>query len=131
MVRILVVDDNPMVRAQLRNVLEKAGEWTVIGEAENGLRAVEKVRERACDVTVMDFIMPEMNGLEAARAISKDGPNNPILMVTSDPSHQLEEEAKKVGIRGLCSKSDVRCLLKAVETVLHGGTYFRLGVSAA
>jgi two-component system chemotaxis response regulator CheY len=131
MVKILVVDDNAMVRAMLRNVLERAGKWAVIGEAENGARAVEKVHEGTFDVTVMDFIMPEMNGLEAAREISKDGPKGPILMVTSDPSRQLEEEAKKVGIRGLCSKSDVRCLLKAVETVLLGGTYFRFGMGTA
>ena len=127
MVRILIVDDNAMIRSQLRNVLEKAGKWAVAGEAENGRRAVEKVHERGFDVTVMDFIMPEMNGLEAARRISHDGPNGPILMVTSDPSRQLEEEAKKVGIRGLCLKSDVRSLLKAVETVLRGGTFFQFG----
>lgn len=131
MVKIFIVDDNAMIRAHLRAVLEKPGKWAVIGEAENGRRAVEKVRERAPDVTVMDFIMPEMNGLEAAWQISKDEPHAPILMVTSDPSRQLEEEAKKVGIRGLCSKSDVRCLLKAVEIVLRGGTYFQFGLASA
>jgi len=130
-VRIFIVDDNAMIRALLRSVLEKPGKWAVVGEAENGRRAVEKVRERSPDVTVMDFLMPEMNGLEAARRISKDEPNAPILMVTSDPSRQLEEEAKKVGIRGLCSKSDVRSLRRAVEVVLSGGTYFRFGLAAA
>jgi DNA-binding NarL/FixJ family response regulator len=130
-IKIFIVDDNAMIRAQLRAVLEKPGKWAVVGEAENGRRAVEKVRERAPDVTVMDFLMPEMNGLEAARRIAKDESHAPILMVTSDPSRQLEEEAKKVGIRGLCSKSDVRCLLKAVETVLLGGTYFQFGVAQA
>src|SRR5258708_2033925 len=120
-----------MIRALLPSLLEKPGKWAGVGEAEDGRRAVEKVRERSPDVSVMDFLMREMNGLEAARRISKDEPNAPILMVTSDPSRQLEEEAKKAGIRGLCSKSDVRSLLRAVEVVLSGGTYFRFGVAAA
>jgi DNA-binding NarL/FixJ family response regulator len=120
-----------MIRAQLRTVLEKPGEWAVVGEAENGRKAVEAVSKRTPDVTVMDFLMPEMNGLEAARRISQDERNAPILLVTSDPSRQLEEEAKKVGIRGLCSKSDVNCLRKAVETVLRGGTYFQFSLAPA
>jgi DNA-binding NarL/FixJ family response regulator len=131
MINILIVDDNAMIRSQLRAALERTGKWRVIGEAENGRRAVEKVHERAPDVTVMDFLMPGMNGLEAARQIAEEGPSTPILMVTSDPSRQLEEEAKKVGIRGLCLKSDIRCLLKAVETLLRGGTYFQTGVASA
>jgi DNA-binding NarL/FixJ family response regulator len=72
-----------------------------------------------------------MDGLEAARRLSKRNPEAPILMVTSDPSLQLEEEAKKVGIRGLCPKSDVRSLLKAVEALLRGQTYFHWDVAAA
>jgi DNA-binding NarL/FixJ family response regulator len=130
-VKIFIVDDNAMIRAHLRAVLEKPGKWAVVGEAENGRRAVEKVHDRAPDVTVMDFLMPEMNGLEAARQIRKDASNGPILMVTSDPTRQLEEEAKKVGIKGLCSKSDVRCLRQAIEAVLRGGTYFQFSLGVA
>jgi DNA-binding NarL/FixJ family response regulator len=130
-VKIFIVDDNAMIRAHLRAVLEKPGKWAVVGEAENGRRAVEKVHDRAPDVTVMDFLMPEMNGLEAARQIRKDASNAPILMVTSDPTRQLEEEAKKVGIRGLCSKSDVYCIRQAIEAVLRGGTYFQFSMASA
>jgi len=101
-----------------------------VGEAANGRKAVETWRESAPDVTVMDFLMPEMNGMEAARRLSKRNPEAPILMVTTDPSRQLEE-AKRAGIRGLCSKCDVRSLLKAVEALLRGQTYFHWDFAAA
>jgi two-component system response regulator DegU len=72
----------------------------------------------------MDFIMPQMNGLEAARLLNQRHPDVLILMVTTDPSKQLEREARRVGIRGLCPKNEIRCLLKAVKIVVDGGTYF-------
>jgi len=72
----------------------------------------------------MDFIMPQMNGIEAARLLNQRHPDVLILMVTTDPSKQLEREARRVGVRGLCGKNEVQRLLKAVEAVLNGGTYF-------
>ena len=131
MVRILLVEDNAMMRAHLRAVLEKQDDWRVVGEAENGRRAIETWNDIAPSVTVLDFVMPVMSGLEAGRNLSKQHPESPVLMVTIDPSPQLEEEAKKAGIRGLVQKADIRSLLKAVETVLGGGTYFHQSVAAA
>jgi DNA-binding NarL/FixJ family response regulator len=131
MVRILVVDDNAMMRSQLRSALEKQDDWVVVGEAENGLRALEDWGEYAPNLTVMDFVMPEMNGLEASRQISKQHPGAPILMVTIDPTRELEQEAKKAGIKGLCRKSDLRGLFEAVEALLKGKTYFRHATAGA
>ena len=131
MVRIFLVDDNAMMRGYLRAALEGPRDWTVVGEAENGRRALEIWAEHAPSITVMDFVMPEMSGLEAGRSLSRQHPESPVLMVTIDPSPQLEEEAKKAGIKGLVQKADVRSLLKAVEEVLKGGTYFHRGLAAA
>lgn len=131
MVRIFLVDDNAMIRAHLRAALERRAEWVVVGEAEDGRRALEQWREHRPHVTVMDFSMPQMDGLEASRQLSKCHPEAPILMVTIDPSRQLEQEARKAGVKGLCPKANVRCLLKAVEALLEGGTYFYLGPAAA
>ncbi len=125
MVRIFLVDDNAMIRSHLRTMLEKQDEWVVVGEAEDGRRALEKWREHTPNLTVMDFAMPEMNGLEAARQLSKQHPEAPILMITIDPSRQLEQEAKKAGIRGLCKKSDLHSLFAAIDALLKGKTYFR------
>ena len=75
--------------------------------------------------------MPGMDGLEAGRSLSKQHPESPVLMVTIDPSRQLEEEARSAGIKGLCQKADVRSVLKAVEALLKGGTYFHPDLVAA
>ncbi len=131
MVRILVVDDNEMIRSHLREMLEQKPEWVVVGEACNGRDAVEVCGQQKPDLTVMDFLMPEMDGLEAARQLTKQSPKVPILMVTVDPSRQLEAEARKAGIKGLCAKAHIVNLVGAVEALLKGFTYFPLGMAAA
>jgi DNA-binding NarL/FixJ family response regulator len=72
-----------------------------------------------------------MDGLEASRQLSQQHPGTPILMVTVDPSEQLEQEAKKAGVKGLVSKADVRSIFAAVEALLNGKTYFHLAGAAA
>lgn len=131
MVRILLVDDSVLMRSHLRSALEKPKDWRVVGEAEDGYRAIETWSDLAPNVTVMDFLMPKMDGLEAGRNLARQHPESPVLMVTIDPSRQLEEEARKAGIRGLCNKSDIGCILKAVEALLKGGTYFGRQIAAA
>ena len=73
---------------------------------------------------LLDFQMPDLNGLEVARQITGLFPEIPILMVTIHLSKQLAEEARRVGIRGACAKSDVGSIVQAVDTLLHAGTYF-------
>jgi DNA-binding NarL/FixJ family response regulator len=73
---------------------------------------------------LLDFQMPDVNGIDVARQVSQLFPEIPILMVTIHLSNQLAEEARKVGIRGVCSKSDVGSIVEAVDTLLHHGNYF-------
>ena len=94
-------------------------------EATNGKEAIEKAEQSSPDVIVLDFQMPEMNGLDAAREIRRRSPGIPILMVTLHMSPQLAQQARGVGIRGACDKSDVGCVIDAVDTLLHHGTYYR------
>ena len=95
-----------------------------MGEAYNGRHALDTFPDPMPHVTLMDFIMPEMNGIEAARHLTKRYSDALILMVTTDPSMELEREAKRAGIRGLCRKSEMHCLCVAMESVLNGKTYF-------
>ena len=95
------------------------------GEATNGREAIDKVQQISPDVVVLDFQMPEMNGLDAAKEIRRRAPELPILMVTLHMSPQLADQAKKIGIRGACDKGDIGCLAEGVETLLHHGTYYR------
>src|SRR6266567_8049954 len=124
-VRILVVDDSEPMRRCLRNLLEPEDEWKVCSEAANGREAVEKAQQSTPDVIVLDFQMPEMNGLDAAREIRRRSPEIPILMVTLHMSPQLEHQARTIGIRGACDKTDIGCVVEAIDTLLHQGTYYR------
>ena len=124
MVRILVADDNPVVRHYLRGLLEQQTTWKVCDEARTGGEALERVQNNRPDVILLDFQMPDLNGLDVARRIAQLFPEIPILMVTIHLSRQLADEARKAGIRGVCLKSDVGSIVDAVDTVLHERTYF-------
>lgn len=123
-VRILVVDDSQLMRRCLRTLLEQQDAWKVCCEASNGLEAIEKARQAAPDLIVLDFQMPKMNGLDAAKEIRRQWPEVPILMVTLHMSPQLEDQAKRIGIRGACDKGDIQCVVEGVDALLHHGTYY-------
>ncbi len=124
MIRILVVDDNPAVRHYLRALLEQQSAWQVCAEARTGREALQRVETNPPDVILLDFQMPDLNGLDVAREIARQFPKIPILMVTIHLSRQLAEEARRVGIRGACAKSDVGSIVEAVNALLHEETYF-------
>jgi DNA-binding NarL/FixJ family response regulator len=123
-VRILVVDDNPSVRRYLRGVLEQHDNWHVCDEARDGRDAVDRFGTIRPDLIVLDFQMPEMNGLDAARIIAQRSPEIPILIVTLYVSKQLVDEARKVGARGACAKSNIGAVVDAVGALLRQETYF-------
>jgi DNA-binding NarL/FixJ family response regulator len=128
--RILLVDDDAFIRGKLREKLEQQPEWGVVGEAHNGQAALDGFSRWAPHITVMDFQMPVMNGLEAGRHLTGKDPNVLVVLVTAFLSRQLEEEAQKAGIRGACSKAKMPCIIEAVRSVLLGGTYFESQQSA-
>jgi DNA-binding NarL/FixJ family response regulator len=104
--RVLIVDDNALLRSLLRTCIEKDSEWRVCGDAENGREAVKKVEELNPDVVILDLQMPVMNGLEAARRIHAMSPQTAMLMFTIHDSPQLLQEARAAGIRDVISKTD-------------------------
>ena len=122
--RILIVDDSPLVRQRLRDMLQQHSQWIVCGEAANGRDAVEKAQVTNPDVIVLDFLMPGMDGLQTAREIGKLLPSIPILMFTMHLSRQLVEEARNVGIRGAVAKSDAGRIIEGVEALLRNEAYF-------
>jgi len=117
-IRILLVDDHPIVRQGLRTLLEGHSDWQVIGEAADGAEAVEKAKDLNPDVMVLDVTMPRMNGLEACRLLRRQSPKLEILFVTQHDSPQMMREALEAGARGYVVKSNAaRDLLAAVEAV--------------
>ena len=107
MTRILLVDDNPVVRRYLRAILEQQESWRVCGEARSGAEALRQVLEAPPDLILLDYQMPDLNGVDVARQISELFPKIPILMVTLHLSTQLAEAARNAGVRGACAKQDI------------------------
>jgi DNA-binding NarL/FixJ family response regulator len=122
--RILIVDDSPLVRQRLRVLLQQHPGWEICGEAVDGRDAVLKAQLLTPDLIVLDFLMPEVDGLQAARQIGQLVPGVPILMFSMHLSKQLMEEAKNVGVRGAVAKTDTRHLIEGVEALLRHESFF-------
>jgi DNA-binding NarL/FixJ family response regulator len=117
LLRILIVDDSTHVRRALRTCLELTPNWEVCGEAENGQAGIDMVRSSKPDVVLLDYAMPGMNGLEAARQIGIDAPDSVMLLFTMFASEQLSELALSVGIRKVISKAvgGVGAIVQAIQ----------------
>jgi len=122
--KILIADDHNFYRAQLRTLLESVQNWQVCAEAVNGVEVIEMHSYFDPDITVMDFNMPEVNGLLASREILRKFPAANILMLTLFASSQLATRAKNEGIKAFCSKTEMPCIIQAIESLLRGETYF-------
>jgi DNA-binding NarL/FixJ family response regulator len=132
-VRILLVDDHPIVRQGLRTLLEGRSGWEVVGEASDGLEALDKIEGLQPDVVVLDVTMPRMNGLEACRLIHQKAKASgvEVLFVTQHDSPQMMREALDAGARGYVVKSNAaRDLLEAVEAVSQHRVFTALARSS-
>lgn len=119
-----------MIRHGLRKVLEDRPGWEVCGEAANGREAVALAKTLRPDVVVMDFAMPELNGLEATRQIRQALPQTEVAILTMYDSDQLAREAVAAGARGFVMKNDAgRVLVTAVEELSHHRPFFTSSVS--
>lgn len=115
--KILIAEDNAQVRTALRVCLELNPAWNVCGEAENGQDAVALAGQLRPDFALLDYAMPVMNGVEAARVISSSVPRCVLILFTMFASNQLKALAKDAGISEVVSKDvgGVRALVEAIE----------------
>ncbi|HKQ86778.1 MAG TPA: response regulator transcription factor [Candidatus Acidoferrales bacterium] len=116
---IIIADDNEHMRRTIGNELRRIGEWKVCAEAANGDEAVKLTEKLEPDVVVLDFQMPVMNGLDAAREIIKHHPELPIVMYTLHNNPFLESQAKAIGVRKFISKTEMfSTLIPSLEEIL-------------
>jgi DNA-binding NarL/FixJ family response regulator len=128
--RIMIADDHQLIRRGLRDLLTVQSGWQVIGEACNGVDAVKMAVNLRPDIAILDFSMPELNGLEAAAQIAEKAPETGVVVLTMHDSEQVIRKILQVGARGLVLKSDAdRDLLEAVEAVSEHRHFFSARVA--
>jgi two-component system, NarL family, response regulator NreC len=130
-VRIVLADDHVLVRQSLKSLLEREG-FQVVGEASDGQEALRLAESFQPDIVVMDISMPILNGLNAAREISRASPKTKTILLTQHDEGQYISEALDAGVRGYVLKNQVASdLLLAIRQVSRGQDYLSPGVSRA
>jgi DNA-binding NarL/FixJ family response regulator len=121
--RILIADDQELIRRGLRSLLESHEGWEVCGDAEDGDEAVTKAAALSPDVIILDLAMPRMDGLEAAREIHKAAPSVPIVLHTLYLSAEVERAAQTMGIHKVTSKNSCMDLVAELERLSRVWTH--------
>ena len=121
-INVLIVDDHDMVRQGLRVFLESEGDIEIVGEAADGVEAVQKAQEYLPDVVLMDMVMPGMNGVAATRQIKETCPSSRVIILTSFGEKENIFPSIKAGAMGyLLKNTPAEDLANAIRTVAKGG----------
>ena len=129
-IRVLLADDHTIVRQGLRVLLEAEPDIVVVGEAESGRQAVQLARKLAPDVVVMDIAMPNLNGLEATRQITREVPTAKLLVLSSYNDDEYVHQVTEAGATGyLLKQTAATDLIKAVRETRSGNAFFSPAIS--
>lgn len=123
-IRVLLVDDQAMIREGLRRILTDAPDIQVVGQASDGRAAVEEARRVAPDIAILDYTMPGLDGPSATEALRAEMPGVRVLVLTVHDSPHYALAALRAGARGFCTKGDApAALLEAVRAVYRDMPY--------
>src|SRR5512146_3328137 len=128
--RVLIADDDPIVRQVVRSVLGDDGPFTVVAEAEDGGRACELVAQQSPDILLLDLLMPNLPGLEALKRLTQEHTGVHTVLLCSSISDRQVLEALQLGARGIVLKSGVAELVSALQAIM-GGRYWIRGHSVS
>jgi len=130
-IKILLVDDHPIMRDGIRALLDLHNDIEIVGEASEGKEAIEKVQDPAPDIVVMDIAMPGMDGLEATRRIRKKKPKVKVIVLTQHDNREYILACIKAGAAGFVPKGALGSDLVAAIRAVHKGESFLYPSAAA
>lgn len=129
-IKVLLVDDHPVVRKGLHSCLANRENIKVVGEASEGREAIQKVKELEPDIVLMDLNMPGMDGLTVTETVRKDSPQTKVLVLSMHSNREYVLRIVKAGARGYVLKDTPPDeLVKAIETVYGGDAFFSPAVA--
>ena len=130
-ITILLADDHLVVRQGIRALISTEQDIEVVGEAETGRQAVEMAKQLHPNIVLMDIVMPALNGLEAARQISKQVPSCKVLILSSYGDDEYVQRLTEVGARGyLIKQTAATDLMKAIRDVQKGRKAFSPSIAS-
>jgi two-component system, NarL family, invasion response regulator UvrY len=124
MIRILIADDHPVVREGFKQIISKAEDLKVVGEALSGFEVIEKIQAEIFDVVVLDLSMPGKDGLEVLKDLKVIQPTLPVLILSMHPEEQVALRTFKSGAAGYLNKESAPGeLVNAIRKIHAGGKY--------
>ena len=124
MINVFIADDHPIVRAGLKQVIEKTSDMRVGGEALDGQEVLDRLSGGACDVLVLDFSMPGKSVIDVIREIRREHPSLPVLVLSMHPEAELAPRLLKAGVSGYLMKESATAeLVNAIRKIHAGGRY--------
>jgi len=132
LIRVVIADDHPHIRSALRHVLELESDFDVVAEAENGVQAVDQVVQNRPDLVILDYRMPQLDGIQVARELAEQAPSTTLVMLTSEEDPEIKAEAKLAGVaRYLLKSGRADELLRTLRAAALGGEPVSVVVKSA
>ncbi len=124
MIRVIIVDDHPVVRRGLNQIIAAQKDMQVTGEAENAREALRVIRRTACDAVVLDITLPDASGLEVLNQLQRERPTLPVLIMSIHEEELYALRVLKAGASGYLMKNSVpEELIEAIRKITDGGRY--------
>ena len=124
MIKIVIIDDHPIVRRGLKQILMEESDLEIVGEAENAEKAMPLLRQSGCDIVILDITLPGVNGIGVLAKIKGEFPGLPVLILSVHPEEQYAKVALKTGASGYLTKEGTPDeLVKAIRKIVSGGRY--------
>jgi len=124
MIKIIIADDHPIVRAGMKQIIAEAADLVVADEADDGHKLLSKTRQADFDVVILDITMPHMDGLDVLKQLKIEKPKLPVIVLSIHPEDQYALRVLKAGAAGYVTKASApNELINAIRKVYRGGKY--------